>query len=680
MLKSTDKTQSNKKIYTYNNKIKLNDHIKNSVIKNNTYILPKPLAIKVNNEIDNSLKNDSLATLRQYINSPKPYLVTSSIRKKIKFIKLREKGTLENFYSFNVKNYSARHQENTLLKDYFSDNSYSIQHKNKKFKLNVVPSCKTIDSKKNTSYKTNYKLKNFKCVRKNNLSSEKKINFSIFTNSKTDYSSLPTAALTSRNFYKKSKNFNFKKDINNYYDDVLGYNNANIKEPTYSKKGTIRNFLYEVDNIRKDSYKNYLLRLNEYKKNLLNENILCQIKMDERTKKIANYFLNKYNDTYNIYWYKMKKKINKEYDINDNLKYQIKSLKIDINRLTIKIQKFLIKLSIFEEIDEFLFELKEFSSYPFGTPYNQLMEVKNNLMEKIENNEEQTNLNIYLLNKNEIGLDLFINKYKNSYMNKNINYPSNKSIIKEINDFADVPEKLDSNIKKLLWKQNILEREIDSLKAQLYDILEDLRIEQLYEKRIFIRYNNNIKILSRLKTENQFLSYKVEIMKNKNKNDKYGKLNKNITFKIIQIYKNFNKNGYISEEDNSILKQNFPNYMIKYLLICLSFIEKNIIKLLKFKKEIIYKDPILKKNFELESKYAAVYQKKLKEKKESYKKIKNTIDKLNKIKYYNEQKDYYSLNRKAVINKFKKLEKEKEKGKKLKKSSVEIVHDIIKND
>ena len=294
-------------------------------------------------------------------------------------------------------------------------------------------------------------------------------------------------------------------------------------------------------------------------------------------------------------------------------------------------------------------------------------------MEKIKNNEEQTNLNIYLLNKKEIGIDLFINKYKSSSNNEN----GDKDILKVIKDFSDVPDKIDSNIKNLLWKQNNLEKEIDSLKLVLYEIIEDSKNEKIIENRIINQYNNFIKIISSLKTENLFLQYKIEYIKKKNKNDKYSNLNDNIVTKIIQIYQNLNKNGYISEDNNFFLSKFFPNYMIRYILSCLSIIEKNIILLLNFKKEVIYKDPVLKKQLELESKYEAVIRKKRKEKYERHIKIKNTVEKLNKIKFINEKKDYYYLNREASINKFNKILREKEKDIIRKKSSVEIIMDMI---
>ena len=39
-------------------------------------------------------------------------------------------------------------------------------------------------------------------------------------------------------------------------------------------------------------------------------------------------------------------------------------------------------------------------------------------------------------------------------------------------------------------------------------------------------------------------------MKKKSMNDIYGKLDKKIIFKIIQIFNSFNKNGYITDDDN----------------------------------------------------------------------------------------------------------------------------------
>ena len=100
-------------------------------------------------------------------------------------------------------------------------------------------------------------------------------------------------------------------------------------------------------------------------------------------------------------------------------------------------------------------------------------------------------------------------------------------------------------------------------------------------------------------------------------------------------------------------------------------------KYYNFIKEVINNDPILKKSFELNSKVEATKRKQIKEKNERYIKIKNTIIKLNKVKYYNEQKDFYYLNRREHINKCKRISKEKQKEINGKKTPIEIILDSI---
>ena len=442
---------------------------------------------------------------------------------------------------------------------------------------------------------------------------------------------MPTAAFTSRNFYKKPNYLNFVFDDNHDYNDALGYKNSNVKEPTYSNIGIIRSFMREVGNHRKDNYINYFLKLSELKNNLYFENYLSQIEIDKNTKNFAKYLLDLYTQSFSVYWIQLKKRINKEYDINDSLRYQIKNLKIQINKLTNKIQKKLIKLNIFVEIRDFLVELKQFSSYPFGTSYKILSEVKNQLMEKIKNNEIQTNLNIYLLNNKDIGIDLFINKYKNSSLTNSNNNNGNKNIFRNINEFIQVPEKLDDNIKNLLWKQNILERDIDILKTELTETYEDSKNEQLYQDKILYQYKKLMKNISHLKTENEKLKYKVNLVKKRNRIEQYGQINKDIIFKIMDIYNNLKNSDYVSNEDNYRLSKIFYYDTIKYLMGCLSITEKNIIKLLKFKKEIINPNPILKKQFELNCKIDNLIRRKNKEELDELDRKKKTIEKLIQI-------------------------------------------------
>lgn len=675
MFKSNSRLQTIRKIYSYNHKKKISQEINKIINKKEKTLLQKELPNKANTIENNvTIEDESISTLRKYIKSLKPFLVSKSIRKKLNDLKTIQKEDLNNFYSSSVKTSSARLQRNLLFKN------------NKHNSLDLSKSKQIIIENKNDTseigYKTYYNNNKInKIYRNRNLSESQKFNFSSL-NSKNDYksnySTLPTAALTSRNFYRKTNYLNFAFDDKQDYTDSLGYKNSNVKEPTYSNIGTIRSFMKEVGNHRKDNYINYFLKLSELKNNLYFENYLSQIEIDKNTKNFAKYLLDLYTQSFSIYWIQLKKRINKEYDINDSLRYQIKNLKIQLNKLTNKIQKKLIKLNIFVEIRDFLVELKQFSSYPFGTSYKILSEVKNQLMEKIKNNEIQTNLNIYLLNNKDIGIDLFINKYKNSSLTNSNNNNGNKNIFRNIKEFIQVPEKLDDNIKNLLWKQNILERDIDILKTELTETYEDSKNEQLYQEKIIYQYNKLLKIISHLKTENEKLKYKVNEVKKRNKMEQYGQINKDIIFKIMDIYNNLKNNDYVTNEDNYRLSKIFYYDTIKYLMGCLSITEKNIIKLLKFKKEVINPNPALKKQFELNCKIDTLIRRKNKEELDELDRKKKTIEKLNKNKYINEKTDYYYLNRAKSLNKNKRISKEKEKTKNKMKTSIEIIMDVIK--
>ena len=675
MFKSNSRLQTIRKIYSYNHRKNISQEINKLINKKEKTLLQKELPNKTSTIENNvTIEDESMSTLRKYIKSLKPFLVSKSIRKKLNDLKTIQKEDLDNFYSSSVKTSSARLQRKLLFKNN-NYNSLDIS-KNK----NII-----IENKNDTNeigYRTYYNNNKIKKIYRNrNLSESQKFNFSSL-NSKNDYksnySTMPTAAFTSRNFYKKHNYLNFLFDDKNDYNDALGYKNSNVKEPTYSNIGTIRSFMKEVGNHRKDNYINYFLKLSELKNNLYFENYLSQIEIDKNTKNFAKYLLDLYTQSFSVYWIQLKKRINKEYDINDSLRYQIKNLKIQINKLTNKIQKKLIKLNIFVEIRDFLVELKQFSSYPFGTSYKILSEVKNQLMEKIKNNEIQTNLNIYLLNNKDIGIDLFINKYRNSSLTNSNNNNSNKNIFRNINEFIQVPEKLDDNIKNLLWKQNILERDIDILKTELTETYEDSKNEQLYQDKIIYQYNKLMKNISHLKTENEKLKYKVNLVKKRNKMEQYRQINKDIIFKIMDIYNNLKNNDYINNEDNYRLSKIFYYDTIKYLMGCLSITEKNIIKLLKFKKEVINPNPVLKKQFELNCKIDTLIRRKNKEELDELDRKKKTIEKLNKNKYINEKTDYYYLNRAKSLNKNKRISKEKEKTKNKMKTSIEIIMDIIK--
>ena len=675
MFKSNSRLQTIRKIYSYNHRKKISQEINKIINKKEKTLLQKELPNKTSTIENNAtFEDESISTLRKYIKSLKPYLISKTIRKKLNDLKTIQKEDLNNFYSSSVKTSSARLQRKLL----FKNNNYNSLDISKNKNIIIENTNDTTELGYKTYYNNN---KINKIYRNRNLSESQKFNFSSL-NSKNDfksnYSTMPTAAFTSRNFYKKPNYLNLVFDDNHDYNDTLGYKNSKVKEPTYTNIGTIRSFMKEVGNHRKDNYINYFLKLSELKNNLYFENYLSQIEIDKNTKNFTRNLLDLYTQSFSIYWIQLKKRINKEYDINDSLRYQIKNLKIQINKLTNKIQKKLIKLNIFVEIRDFLMELKQFSSYPFGTSYKILSEVKNQLMEKIKNNEIQTNLNIYLLNNKDIGIDLFINKYKNSSLTNSNNNNGNKNIFRNINEFIQVPEKLDDNIKNLLWKQNILERDIDILKTELTETYEDSKNEQLYQDKILYQYKKLMKNISHLKTENEKLKYKVNLVKKRNRIEQYGQINKDIIFKIMDIYNNLKNNDYVSIEDNYRLSKIFYYDTIKYLMGCLSITEKNIIKLLKFKKEVINPNPALKKQFELNCKIDNLIRRKNKEELDELDRKKKTIEKLKKNKYINEKTDYYYLNRAKTLNKNKRIYKEKEKTKNNKKTSIEIIMDIIK--
>lgn len=686
-MKSKNKTQRSYKIFPYKNKIMQSLEVQKNINQKKQNTSPITLPNNpINTEINNSIKNDSLSTLRKYINSSKPYMFKSSMRKKMKYIKKAHKEDFDNFYWTNIKRSSARFlQNNELFKD-CKDPSFFIKPKNKRFKINIENKDDIKNDNFDIGYKTTYStIKNNK--RKRNLSNSSKINYSKFFNNrteyKTDYSSLTTAALSSGNFYKNSKHKN--KNLYNIYEkydynDSLGYKNSNIKEPRYSKKGIIRSFMNEIDTIRKDNYKNYCLKLSELKKNWYTDNYLSLIRLDERTKIIANHLLNLYSDGYHNYYLQLKKKINKEYDKNEDLIFEIKNLKLELNKLTLKIQKNLIKLSIFVEIRDFLIELKDFSSYPFGTSYKILSEVKNKSMEIIQNNEAQTNFNLYLLSNKDTGIDLFINKYKTSSLNNLSNNNGNNKVFTSIKEFISIPNKLDSNIKNLLWKQNLLERDIDVLKSNLSVALEDSINDKIYQDKITYQFNNLFKKISRLKTENEILNYKFEFLKKNKKIKKYGNINKHIIDKIFLLFNNFKNYEYITKDELYDLSKIPPNEMIKYLNYMLFIIEKKIILLMKFKIEVINKDPKLKNEYELNNKIQSFARRKLKELNDRNNKNKKTLEKLNKFKYINEKKDFYFIYRTMTMKKInKKISEEKEKILISKKTPVEMVMDIIQN-
>ena len=121
---------------------------------------------------------------------------------------MKEIGTLNNFYSSTIKSHSARHPEKKKTKNRFNE-TYFNSPKNKILNINTGKYWRNLDNIK--AYKTIYNIKlsnstnnSTNTETKRNFSSRKKGNCSLFSSFKTESSTLPTSALTSRNFMPKA--------------------------------------------------------------------------------------------------------------------------------------------------------------------------------------------------------------------------------------------------------------------------------------------------------------------------------------------------------------------------------------------------------------------------------------------------------------------------------------------
>ena len=596
-------TTNTPEIYPYNKKY------------NNSHYSEKPINKTEENKIPLTQRqksihffiDDSLSRLREYIKTPKPYIISKPIRIKMKYIKMKKKKDLEKFYKSSIKSASVRVTKNNLEQNIMKKEPLSdrmkTKNKNKKLSINLEDNY--------NHYKTVYKIKK---TYQNNFKSDlsKKI-ISNISNIKTNYSSIPNDELLSLNYH--SKDLYDYNDINKRYDesDSLGYKNFYVQDPYFAEKGVIKSFIENVNNLRKDYYKNYYLKLNEFKTNILNENKLSQIQFNNRNYNQTKYYLDKYNNGFNIYWYKLNRELKRETENIDNINYKIKEIRVQINKLSNKIQKKLIKIIDINIIREYFKEMKYFSTFQSETPYHKLVEIKNEILKKIEDYEDKTNYIRYLLNDKDLAIYSFIEENKEIFNNKNINNIINS----EINEYKHIPELLNMNIKNLLMREHYLEKEIDSLKYILSDLLKDKNENKYYKKIIKIENNNCIKKLSQLKTEREYFQYKIEYMKNHSDNNIYGKLNKNIRAKILELIKTLQKNNYITEEEKKKLNEVYHKNKMKYFIECMRIIEKKINLLKKFEEDIINRNEEIKNIYMNSCQFEEAKRKKLKEIKES---------------------------------------------------------------
>ena len=658
-------TTGNNQIYSYNKKTNLSQNSEKSNNKKEENKMPLTQRIRT----PHFFIDDSLTTLKECIQSKKPYIISSSIRKKMKNIKIAKNKELGKFHSLSIKSSTIRKTLDNFTLNNMKKESPSIILKNRNhLKLDSEENFKN----DNKTYRIN-KYTHKKNANKYNFS---KKNYSNSSNIKTNYSSNHSNDVKIGNYIGNSK-YSYDIDICRSDDnDLIGYKNFYVKEPLYGEQGVIKNFLNKVHDLRKDSYKNYYLKLNQFKTNILYENKLTQIYFNERKHSLTKYYLDKYNNGFNIYWYKLNTEIKRETENLDDLEYKIKEVKIQINKLSDKILKILIKIMKIMNIREFFEELKNFCSFKLGTPHYILLDSKNQIMKKVKEDEAQTNYYNLLLSNKDLGIYSFMQKNQALFNNKDIK----EIIYSYINKDKDIPEILNLNIKDLLMKEHFLEKEIDSLKYKLSELLEESKFNNNYEKKILIEVNLAIKKLAFKKTEKEYLEYKYEKLRKKIKND--GGLNKNYRIKILKIIKILNNNKYITEEENTQLKEIYTKNEFQYFLKCLEIIENKINFFNKFKAEIINPNEKFLQLYKTNCNIDDAIRKKIKENQEKFIKKQNVINKLNKARYnFEMRKDFFNVNRvkylKMIEKEEKKRKKEIERLKNKENSSIKAIMTII---
>ena len=654
-------TDNIQQIYPYNKKTNASQNIE----KKNNKTEENKIPLTGRQTSIHFFIDDSLSKLRELIKTPKPYIVSRPIRKEMKYMKIVKNEALKNFHMSSIKASSAKVTKNNFYKNEIKSDPFSaviknkLKNKNRKLKLDLD----NIFSKDKKINNTNKSQQNYN----NKINISKKFTSNI-SNIKTNYSSLPTEGHSKGNFdIKYIYNYNDKK--NNKYDesDVLGYKNYFSKNPSYTENGVIKSFIDNVNNLRKDYYKNYCLKLNEFKTNILYENKLSQIQLNKRNNEITNYYLNQYYDGFNIYWYRLNKEIKKESENIERLEYTIKEIKMQINKLSNRIQKRLIKIIDIVIMRKFFEEMKKFSSFELGTPSYKLLEIKEEIIKKVKNYEMQTNYIRYILNDKDLGIYSFIENNKDIFYNKDLK----NIIISQINEMKEIPTILNLNIKNLLMEKHYIEKEQESLNNILSDLIKESKENNYYERKLQIEYKYCIKKLSQIKTNNEYLDYKLEKLKAQSPNDNYGSLNKNIRNKILQIIKTLNKGKYITEKENTHLHEIFLKSKTKYFVECMFIIEKKINLLNEFKEEVINKNEEFLEIYTDTCNIEEAKRRRTKDLRERAIKRKNLIDKINKKRYPQEnKKDFYYINRTIYLKNKEKIEKEKMKEKNKEKNDI----------
>ena len=587
--------------------------------------IPKNCALNKDNYFSSPQTPKTKENSSLYFENPnKPYLPFYFIKDKIKRIKQQKIDYINSFHSNSLRKYSEKKNSNSIKLINISNLKISKDSNNCNNDNKILNNTKYLLTEKINSY--NYKqnkiksaaitskTKNF--INPSKLCLKKKINYKMDSPSLTTNSLLSTRANwnkskeKSNNFSSAIKRFNLKNS--NFLDSILGNSDVKKKIPIakfYCQDSEDRNplnlptnyhlnsFENEVKLFRKINYFNYCLKEVHYKhlrkKELNEEAIKVQINFLFKAHKLITKYL-----TESAHYFKfLIKQLDKEKSINDFIKYDVITIKNEINSLSNKKDKLLSRLENYADMKQFLIDVKIFSD-----KQDKILSVlqSNNKSEKSENIKDifcslQNTLNsvnrkysrektIMLKRKSCMFLSIpklkekddnkkaikklktnnqiFYNstyreKMKQISSNKEVNIPkkdsqsnknifllnsNNKPIFNSVDEFFTITDNINHNIGLLLMYQTRIFNEMKPLRKEFhetYDLLEKSKIK--YKNEIKMQFIILPKELKGVKDRNKSLLKKLENYKKNYINNGLEKKFFKIEQKLKIIYQNIYK-------------------------------------------------------------------------------------------------------------------------------------------
>ena len=366
-----------------------------------------------------------------------------------------------------------------------------------------------------------------------------------------------------------------------------------------------------------------------------------KMKVELYHKQITKFLLNKYANECKNHEKKLQKILAIEQDYNDDLRWKIINLKVDINKIILKIQKVLIIINKYAEIKNFLTEIKIYSSKQYNASYKQLINMKNGLINKADSQAQEIDKQIFLINQKKLNIESLNELFE--YLEK---YEKKQNLVNEnafttADDFNEMMDSLYNNIMNLTFVQNKIEKKIGNIKTKFDEEIKSYKNHIIENKEKLILYKEKSHILELLKEKNEKLK--------KKKIDIYEKINytKNLENNVLKIktyniLNNLYKNNLINKDELFILKGQIGEN--EDILIYLNLIENKTNLLILSKKEMLLKYPDLIKKNEKECIERYITENKIKEKSKNKKCINRTFERINKNRYYIPNKNNYYVN------------------------------------